>query len=48
VLARRTGGQRGLFLRFHTALGRVMVRELAADIAAAMTNGGIRSKQNVG
>lgn len=29
VIARRTGGQRGLFLRFHTAVGRVMVRELA-------------------
>jgi chemotaxis protein CheD len=40
VLARRTGGQRGLYLRFHTAFGRVMVRELAAssggrDVAAA-------------
>ncbi len=29
LLARRTGGQRGMFLRFHTALGRVMVRPLA-------------------
>jgi chemotaxis protein CheD len=29
ILARRTGGQRGLFLRFHTELGRVMVRELS-------------------
>ena len=28
VMARRTGGLRGLFLRFHTANGRVMVREL--------------------
>ena len=35
VLARRTGGQRGLFLRFHTALGRVLVRELASAPAAA-------------
>jgi chemotaxis protein CheD len=34
VLARRTGGQRGLYLRFHTAIGRVMVRELSADRAA--------------
>ena len=33
VVARRTGGRRGLFLRFHTALGRVMVRELMADAA---------------
>jgi chemotaxis protein CheD len=46
VLARRTGGQRGLFIRFHTAVGRVMVRELAgspnaraAVIAMAQTNG---------
>ncbi|HET8995272.1 MAG TPA: chemotaxis protein CheD [Acetobacteraceae bacterium] len=31
VVARRTGGQRGLFLRFHTTAGRVMVRELAAQ-----------------
>ena len=31
VLARRTGGQCGLFLRFHTALGRVMVRELDGE-----------------
>jgi chemotaxis protein CheD len=31
VLARRTGGQRGLYLRFHTAIGRVMVRELAGS-----------------
>lgn len=30
VVARRTGGQRGLFVRFHTTAGRVMVRELAA------------------
>lgn len=29
VLARRTGGQRGMFLRFHTAIGRVLVRQLA-------------------
>ena len=40
VLARRTGGQRGLFLRFHTAMGRVMVRELAgapgADIVTTV------------
>jgi chemotaxis protein CheD len=36
VLARRTGGQRGLFLRFHTAIGRVMVRELASSAS----NGG--------
>ena len=28
VTARRTGGQRGLFLRFHTGDGHVMVREL--------------------
>lgn len=28
VVARRTGGQRGLFLRFHTEEGRVLVREL--------------------
>ena len=28
VVARRTGGQRGLFLRFHTEVGRVLVREL--------------------
>ena len=34
VVARRTGGQRGLFLRFHTAVGRVMVRELLASSAA--------------
>jgi chemotaxis protein CheD len=33
VLARRTGGQRGLFLRFHTATGRVMVRELTSAAA---------------
>jgi chemotaxis protein CheD len=33
VLARRTGGQRGLYLRFHTAIGRVLVRELAGDPA---------------
>jgi chemotaxis protein CheD len=42
VLARRTGGRRGLFLRFHTSLGRVMVRELpaapAADVAAALAS----------
>jgi len=31
VVARRTGGQRGLFLRFHTELGRVMVRELRGE-----------------
>jgi chemotaxis protein CheD len=38
ILARRTGGQRGLFLRFHTELGRVMVRELsgAPGIAAGL------------
>jgi chemotaxis protein CheD len=36
VVARRTGGQRGLFLRFHTALGRVMVRELAATSGATV------------
>ena len=29
LLARRTGGQRGLFLRFHTGAGRVLLRELA-------------------
>lgn len=34
VVARRTGGQRGLYLRFHTAIGRVMVRELASASAA--------------
>jgi chemotaxis protein CheD len=28
VLTRRTGGQRGLLIRFHTRLGWVMVREL--------------------
>ncbi len=44
VLARRTGGQRGLFLKFHTALGRVMVRELAAgasnaEVAVALLSG---------
>jgi chemotaxis protein CheD len=41
VLARRTGGQRGFFIRFHTALGRVMVRELAAPpgSAAALASG---------
>jgi chemotaxis protein CheD len=33
VLARRTGGQSGLFLRFHTATGRVMVRELTSAVA---------------
>jgi chemotaxis protein CheD len=35
VLARRTGGQRGLFLKFHTALGRVMVRELGVGVSSA-------------
>jgi chemotaxis protein CheD len=43
VLARRTGGQRGLFLRFHTAAGRVMVREILgnddADITATLASG---------
>ena len=34
VLARRTGGCRGLFLRFHTVSGRVMVRELTSGHAA--------------
>lgn len=29
VIARRTGGKRGLYLRLHTGTGRVMVRELA-------------------
>ncbi len=37
VIARRTGGQRGLFLRFHTMVGRVMVRELAAASGAVAT-----------
>lgn len=52
LLARRTGGQRGLFIRFHTAIGRVMVRELAsstpvdAGAAAAIIIRG--SKQDVG
>jgi chemotaxis protein CheD len=31
VLARRTGGERGLFIRFNTGTGRVLVRELAAS-----------------
>lgn len=31
LLARRTGGSRGLYLRFHTAIGRVLVRELMTD-----------------
>ncbi|MEJ0017462.1 MAG: chemotaxis protein CheD [Acetobacteraceae bacterium] len=39
----RTGGQRGLFLRFHTALGLVLVRELAGgagvDCGAAIPAG---------
>lgn len=36
VISRRTGGMRGLFVRFHTELGRAMVRELAsAETAAA-------------
>lgn len=34
VVAQRTGGQRGLFLRFHTAAGRVMVRELAVPVVS--------------
>jgi chemotaxis protein CheD len=34
VIARRTGGQCGLFIRFHTADGRVMVRELPANLPA--------------
>jgi len=42
VIARRTGGQCGLFLRFHTAIGRVMVRELTTvpptDTRAALVN----------
>jgi chemotaxis protein CheD len=32
IIARRTGGQRGLFLRFHTEFGRVMVRELSGAL----------------
>ena len=43
VLARRTGGERGLFLRFHTEFGRVMVRELAgapgAELAVVHASG---------
>jgi chemotaxis protein CheD len=34
VIARRTGGQCGLFIRFYTANGHVMVRELAAHSPA--------------
>ncbi len=37
ILARRTGGQRGLFIRFHTSIGRVMVRELASSVAPPKT-----------
>jgi chemotaxis protein CheD len=37
VLAQRTGGQRGLFLRFHTQFGRVMVRELATSAGSELT-----------
>jgi len=37
MLARRTGGQRGLFLRFHTEFGRVMVRELASSGGSELT-----------
>ena len=32
LVARRTGGQHGLFLRFHTEAGRVMVRELSTQV----------------
>jgi chemotaxis protein CheD len=33
VVAGRTGGVRGLVLRFYTGTGRAMVRELAVDVA---------------
>lgn len=36
VIARRTGGECGLFLRFHTGNGQVMIRELAANSPAYM------------
>lgn len=35
VVARRTGGEKGLYIRFHTASGEVMVRELRAAGAPA-------------
>ncbi|HUB16186.1 MAG TPA: chemotaxis protein CheD [Acetobacteraceae bacterium] len=40
VMARRTGGQRGLFLRFNTVNGRVMVRELGDDKCATEAGAG--------
>jgi len=35
VVAQRTGGESGLFLRFHTASGEVMVRALRRESPAA-------------
>lgn len=42
VVAQRTGGLRGLFIRFHTVAGRAMVRELATPVGSEQNCVGVR------